>query len=246
MKSISLHGSKGEGMSLLCDDEDYPLLSSYKWYVSHGYAATVVHLAGAGGKSRTVSANRQKTLHAHLLVHPSPYGFITDHKNRNRLDCTRGNLRSVTHRHSVQNRTMKLPMSGFWGVLQESTNCFSAKYDRAKLGCYRTAEYAALARDREVRRKCHEDVDLNFPDIRVYPDDLVPQPPRTLHSRSSTVVGVSYSHTRKAREKWRAVKSGNHIGWFLTEVQAIDVIQEFENANQERPRVLIRRTRAGI
>lgn len=230
MKSIALCGLKGQGLFLLCDDEDFALLSQYKWYLCNGYARTVVHRKGSGGKLTADSAARQLQLAAHRLVHPSPTGYTTDHRNRDRLDCRRGNLRTVTNSVNSQNATRSRPRSGYWGVVRDAANSWAASYCKVRLGNFATAQLAALARDAEVRSLRHVDVDLNFPEVVEYPK-VTRNALRVLGPRTSSVSGVSFSKTRVAREKWRAVRRKHHIGWFLTETQAVAALRKYDNEN---------------
>ncbi len=86
MKKIQLGGHnkvRGEyhitGFAIV-DDNDFSLLSKYKWHLAHGYAAT--HIQG-------------KVVYMHRLVNKTPIGGVTDHINRNPLDNQKSNLRTV-------------------------------------------------------------------------------------------------------------------------------------------------------
>ena len=82
----------------LVSDEDYKFLRKFIWHENNGYARTVIYL--------------------HNLVLKPKKGKLVDHKNQNRLDNRRENLRYATRSQSQVNRTLIQPnnTSGFRGV----------------------------------------------------------------------------------------------------------------------------------
>ena len=84
------------------DDEDYPLLSRFSWYVSDtGYAMT--QLRGI----------------KHLRMHQLVFGkirpkLIIDHINRDKLDNRKCNLRSVTQKQNMQNTERVENQKGYY------------------------------------------------------------------------------------------------------------------------------------
>jgi hypothetical protein len=90
------------GTSILVDDADFELVSVHKWRVANGYAITTV------GKR----PNRKTVLMHRLLT-----GMRVDHKNRNRLDNQRHNLRPATQSQNMGNRSKSTGKSSqFKGV----------------------------------------------------------------------------------------------------------------------------------
>lgn len=85
------------------DLEDYDKIKDYRWYLNNnGYA-----LAWVGDKQQTL----------HSLIMGQEKGKEIDHKDRNRLNNRKENLRFTTHRNNSRNT--KLPInnnSGFIGV----------------------------------------------------------------------------------------------------------------------------------
>ena len=82
------------GKVALVDDDVYEWASRHNWFlVGKGYAARFVR-RGRG---------KRDTLYLHLLVLPPAPGTVTDHRNGNRLDCRRSNLRRVTVSQNGQN-----------------------------------------------------------------------------------------------------------------------------------------------
>lgn len=102
MKAISL----SKGAVAFVDDEDYEALRQWRWYLhSEGYAARSIH----GPKRQMVYMHRQ-------LISP-PEGMEVDHRNRNRCDNRRCNLRVVTHGQNARNKKRRRDnVSGFNGV----------------------------------------------------------------------------------------------------------------------------------
>lgn len=145
--------SKGE--SILVDDADYEMLAQHTWWLnSGGYAITSI---GA----RTV-------LMASLLL-DCPAGMMRDHRNRNRRDNRRHNLRVATPLESQGNTGVRKDnRSGFKGV---TWNKAVAKWKaqireggrRRFLGYHVTAEAAARAYDAAARALFGEFAFLNFP-----------------------------------------------------------------------------------
>ncbi|MFC4636961.1 HNH endonuclease [Deinococcus hohokamensis] len=108
MAQIPLHGKRGKGKVALCDDADLPLLSGHRWHLCHhGYART--NLRRADGRSSTIEM--------HLLLRDKDGGTFKDHKNGDKLDNRRQNLRPCTQAENSRNRRMhRNNKSGFKGV----------------------------------------------------------------------------------------------------------------------------------
>lgn len=233
MKSITLYGRKGVGLQMLVDDEDYDRMNQHKWYYHDGYAISVKHVAG-NKKNRF-----QNILIAHRYVLNLKKGdmIIVDHINRNRLDNRKENLYKGDYkRNSANVNREKVSNAGYIGVKIESENCYLAICHGKTIGYYDTAIDAALAYDQYARVYFNGLSTLNFPEITTYDNIKKKSEKHNKHPRSSTVVGVSYSHTRRAQVKWRCVYKKIHIGWFYTEEEAIAALERFKeryhNENQ--------------
>ncbi len=99
MKTIPL----SNGKFALIDDRDFKMVSRHTWRMSErGYA----------------SRNwRQRRVYMHRQIMNAPIGIEVDHKNRNRLDNRRKNLRFCTADMQQYNRGMDgRNTSGFKGV----------------------------------------------------------------------------------------------------------------------------------
>lgn len=87
------------GFSALVDDEDYEMISQWKWHArttcNKVYAARGKHPGGV--------------IFMHRLINGTPDGMETDHIDGNGLNNQRSNLRSAT---SLQNSMNSLPQHG--------------------------------------------------------------------------------------------------------------------------------------
>lgn len=226
MKEIPLHGTAGAGKVALVDDEDLQLVAPYKWYWRNGYAVTAYHRKGANKED----AGRTINVSMHRLILGLPDSHV-DHRNRNRLDNQRSNLRLATLLQNNQNVVKaQVSAAGYIGVRQESTNVFCARISHLVVGYYDTAEKAAMARDLKALELRGEFAVLNFPADQL--KEVEPLPPRNIGERTSSVRGVSYAANRKAKAKWRAVCKKNHLGWYLTEMEAAQALEEYKRENQ--------------
>ena len=92
MKTIPLSGKKGIGKTAIVDDEDYEKVCKIRWFDVQGYA-----------RSRDgISMHR-------LIMSPSSNMEI-DHKNHNRLDNRKNNLKICTRKENARN----VPHRGYY------------------------------------------------------------------------------------------------------------------------------------
>src|SRR3990167_852030 len=105
MKRIPLGRS---GKFALVSDIDYPYVRKYSWHLSiAGYVERAWRRRGRSPGHR----------YLHRTVKPSPKGKLTDHRNLNKLDCRRSNLRFVDWSQNGANRgPNKNNSSGYKGV----------------------------------------------------------------------------------------------------------------------------------
>lgn len=115
-------------LKIIVDDEDYPLLSRFNWYISDsGYAITQI--------------TGQKHIRMHILVFGAmPKGrFVIDHKNRNKIDNRKCNLRVATMKENAKNREAR-------GICYDkSRGKWIVRYNRRFYGRYSTVREAELA-----------------------------------------------------------------------------------------------------
>jgi hypothetical protein len=139
MKSLIL----GKGETCLVDNEDYKRLSKFTWNKSqYGYAYRL------GDRSK---GEKWKIL-MHREIMNAEDGTVIDHKNGDRLDNRKSNLRFVTRAQNQLNSYGKNAESGYKGVtLNKSSKTQSWRaiikinFETIHLGCYRTKEEAAYA-----------------------------------------------------------------------------------------------------
>lgn len=91
---IVIKTKKGE--EIIIDSEDYDLLANKAWYLdSDGYASTTVW-------NPTTKRNAKVRMHR-LLMNVTDSRIIVDHKNRNRVDNRKDNLRIATRAENNRN-----------------------------------------------------------------------------------------------------------------------------------------------
>lgn len=108
MKEIPLT----QGKFSIVNDIDYAFLMQRKWYFSKGYA--VRHSRKSDG------FHTRKSIYMHRIVLSRKLGHSDfengDHKNRERLDNRRGNLRPATYPQDKANTKIRGGSSKFKGV----------------------------------------------------------------------------------------------------------------------------------
>jgi hypothetical protein len=108
---IPLTGKRGAGRFVKVSEQDYPLLSTFKWFLTPagtGYAGRTQRLSGR---------NQMVLMHRMILGLKAGDGKHCDHINGDTLDNCRGNLREVSHSQNMQNRSLnRNNRSGVKGV----------------------------------------------------------------------------------------------------------------------------------
>lgn len=137
MKKIELSG-KHKGIFALIDNDNFEYLNRWKWSLSiNGYA---------------IRASRGKATLMHRIVNNTPDGFQTDHRDRNKLNNQRANLKTVTAQQNNFNRGLQPNnTSGIEGVTwDKSKNKWMAQIQNngkhIYLGRYKNIQGAFLAR----------------------------------------------------------------------------------------------------
>jgi hypothetical protein len=103
-----------QGLKTVIDDEDFPLVSGFKWCASrdrHGFV-----YARCGGGTRA----KQPSLLLHRLLMGSPKGLVVDHIDHDTLNNRRSNLRVCTPAENLHNsRIKRTSSSGIRNVMYE-------------------------------------------------------------------------------------------------------------------------------
>ena len=166
MRTVPLGGSKAKGRVARVDDEDYEVVSQFKWYVKEDrrangyvagpYAATSVH---ENGTCRTVR------------MHTLLTGWReVDHKDHDGLNNQRSNLRDATRQQNSHNARPWLgnAASRFKGVSWDSQAGKWKALIRVRgkyhyLGFYADEEQAARAYDAAAQDLFGEFAYVNLP-----------------------------------------------------------------------------------
>ncbi len=150
------------------DAADFEWLNRWVWYLHGEYAARW---------------ERGKIIFLHREVARPPKGMVVDHKNRNKLDNTRENLRVCTKQENSCNRSKKRGSSSrFTGVSYcKWTHKWDARIGiggkRVRLGLYQEDTEAARAYDYKAVELSGEFARLNFP------EEWPPERIREVHAR---------------------------------------------------------------
>ena len=125
------------GQLVLISKTDMKWFSKHNFFLhkSSGYAVTKI---------------KNKTVPLHKLILKVPKGFEIDHRNQNKLDNRRSNLRRATSIENKRNRSISSKnTTGYKGVCFNKKNkrymAYIGKTPRIYLGSYVTAKTAARA-----------------------------------------------------------------------------------------------------
>jgi len=161
MKKIQLWKNRNElsDFYALVDDEDYDrvmeAVGKAKWYAHASDKNGEYVYACDGGRDR----------YMHRVIMNAPKGMDVDHKNGDRLNNCKENLRICTRSENCRNKkTRKDSATGFKGVYKDKRGsrlkspyvAYIGDPDRPgyhiKLGYYATAEEAKAARDKAASK----------------------------------------------------------------------------------------------
>ena len=102
-----------KGKYAIVDDEDYERLNEWKWHFNNGYA-----------KRGIWDGKRKKVNHVimHRLIINAPLNCFVDHKNHDRLDNRKCNLRVCTPQENQFNQKPRNKTSKYKGLFYHKLN----------------------------------------------------------------------------------------------------------------------------
>ena len=166
MKEIKLSqtGKLAGKYVVLVDDEDYEYLNQWMWSVNKN--RTEIYA------SRYQNINGKRICHyMHRVIMNTPSNMQVDHVNHNTLDNQKHNLRVCTSYQNQTNKTKRKNTEQFIGVnYRKDTGKYRAHIaphrKQISIGCFDSAEAAAIARDKVAIVVFGEFANLNFPNLR--------------------------------------------------------------------------------
>jgi hypothetical protein len=204
------------GLVALVDDEDFELVSQYKWYAQKNTGSRTFY-----AKSCTLRKRTGQSLSMHRLILAAPDGLLVDHINGNGLDNRGSNLRLATNAQNAQNCAGRFgSVSKFKGVaFHRRHKCWIAKIAHQArayhLGYFNSEVEAARAYDQKARELFGEFARLNFPN-----ESIAPQGRREIKP-TSVYKGIAWVSTRGI---WTARLNAHgrriYIGSFVDETEA--------------------------
>lgn len=147
-----------QGKYSLVDDEDFEYLNQFLWCFDGNYAVRRI----------TVEKGVYKKIYLHHVIFPIKKGFQVDHKNTNKLDNQKNNLRYATHAENVRNKKIiSTNTTGYKGVtFNKRAGKFVAQITvnnkNIFLGYFIKAEEAAVAFDLAATKFYKKFANLNF------------------------------------------------------------------------------------
>ena len=227
MNKIPLRNKNKEIIDFaLVSDEDFDFLNALKWHKSHfGYACH----SGKTGK-----------IVMHRVIYERAFGPMIkeniDHKDRNRLNNQRENLREANHSENGLNKSQRIDnTTGYRGVRLDKRflpriryQAYSTQKDEwISIGYFDKNEDAAIAHDIWMKDHYpHEFLVLNFPELPLSETDRI----KTLINEPKKRVGISkyrgviHFHYDGRRKCWMAQIAYNKkhykLGYYLTQEEA--------------------------
>lgn len=161
MKNIKI----GKNKYAKVNNSDYPLVEKYSWHInSNGYAVTFLPRIKINGKIKRPIVYMHR-----LILNLQDKNLYCDHKNGNRADNTRTNLRPASPTQNSANIPKKKfdsASSGFkgvsWSVLNKNWRCrVSHKGAQVWMGSFKKEEDAAVAYNKVAKELFGEFASLN-------------------------------------------------------------------------------------
>jgi len=144
-----------QGKFAIVDDEDYEYLTQWNWQYRGGYAARSVRKAG----------EKRKSIFMHRVINETPSDMQTDHIDQNKLNNSRGNLRSCSIGENGRNRKLQINnKSGFRGVYSNKNKWYASigiNGKRIYLGTFQNKIDAAIKYNEQAKIEYGEFAVLN-------------------------------------------------------------------------------------
>ena len=162
MKTISLT----KGHVALVSDEDFFLLSQFKWCAIDHKNHSLIYAGRSGRKE--LNEPRTVLMHRQILGMDRADKRKVDHADGNGLNCQRDNIRACTHPQNLRNRTVtRTNPSGYKGVFCRGdkfrVGIRNTEGKLISLGTYPNAKAAARVYDAAALALHGEFAKLNFP-----------------------------------------------------------------------------------
>lgn len=155
----------GSDRPVIVDLDDYERINRWKWRLgTGGYPVRSAHTYLRYDPTKKRGVDRTKTMMLHYEIMEVRPGFVVDHKNRNKLDNRRSNLRYATLSDNGVNK-LSPNRHGYRGVsLNKGHWCASISKNGKKTVRYglASAEQAAQVYDDLARTQHGEFAMLNF------------------------------------------------------------------------------------
>jgi hypothetical protein len=164
-KEISLTNSN---LKAIVDDEDFELVSKYRWQITAlGYVSRCESLPPFKGRRR----NRHFPLHRFVLGLEPRIRIEVDHRDRNKLNNQKKNLRIATRTQNIANTGIRKDKttSLYKGVtIRRDSNrgIWQARFRTSSLGMFEHERDAAVAVDIAALRYFNDFAYLNFPELK--------------------------------------------------------------------------------
>lgn len=153
---MTAHIPTAKGRTILVDDADRGIALAYRWqFDRYGYPYAVRKVAG-----------RRFRIYLHQLIAGAQPGVLVDHKDGDKLNCQRANLRRANHAENARNNHAIRSSTGYRGVSRHGKRKFQAHIvvncHKLHLGTFVSAEEAARVRDAAAIKYHGEFAFLNF------------------------------------------------------------------------------------
>ncbi len=212
-----------QGYVVIVDDEDYEYLIQWKWHYNGGYA------------KRTDNKEKKSIKMHNQIINPKE-GFIIDHRDGNRLNNQRLNLRECTQNKNAKNVTKK--KSNATSIYKGVT--FSEKMNKWKVGIRNNGKLTHLGYydDEKIAGRIYNYYAKIYFEEFAYLNDLPEineEEVAKLREKNYTskYKGVNYSYTnKKFIARITENKKRKNLGYFKTEEEAHNAILDYQLSNK--------------